>query len=144
MTGSCQVDFYVLGSHSQTAGQLACRLAMMAWEQGHKIAVLAENSDEAQKLDELMWEYPAGRFLPHSTDFGDSSVPIRICTADQAATLRCEVIINLSSFEVPAPERFQRLLEIVPCSESERSASRKKFVSYRNQGLQPANHTIGK
>ena len=144
MAESCQVDFYVLGSQNQTAGQLACRLAMMAWEQGHRITVLADNPVEVQKLDELMWEYPVGRFLPHSTDIGDTSVPIRICTTEMTSAINCEVLINLTNRAVPEPERFKRLLEIVPCSESQRTASRQKFLSYRRQGLQPANHTIGK
>ena len=78
MSDTCQVDFYVLSRDSQTAERLACRLALMAWEQGKQIAVLTENADEVQKLDALMWDYPPGRFLPHSTNFSDPSAPVRI------------------------------------------------------------------
>jgi len=143
-SSDCQVDFYVLSSLDQSAGQQACHLALMAWEQGNQIVVLAENQDEVRKLDELMWEYPAGRFLPHSKEPDDASAPIRICTARQKPFTNCDVIINLTNDAVTEPERFRRLLEIVPCRESERTASRQKFLSYRNRGLQPANHTIGK
>ncbi len=47
MTDSCQVDFYVLDEGALSAEQLACRLALMAWEQGHRITVLTESTDLA-------------------------------------------------------------------------------------------------
>jgi len=144
MNDPCQVDFYVLGNRSQTAEQLACRLAMMAWEQGYRIAVLTETADGARRLDELMWEHPAGRFLPHSRNLESQSAPVRIGTADTAIPADCDALINLSTTAIPEPERFKRLLEIVPGNEPERIASRQKFRSYRDRGLQPVSHTIGK
>jgi DNA polymerase-3 subunit chi len=143
MTDNCQVDFYVLGSSGKSPGRLACRLALMAWEQGNRIAVLTENTADAKQLDELMWESPAERFLPHSTDFMDQSAPVRIGTAETDLPVDCEVLINLTAAAVPEPSRFRRLLEIVPATESERTASREKFRAYRNLGLRPVSHTIG-
>jgi DNA polymerase-3 subunit chi len=91
-----------------------------------------------------MWEHPAGRFLPHSADVMDQSAPVRIGLADNEIPTDCEVVINLTTIPVPRPERFKRLLEIVPGNDSERTASRHKFRTYRGQGLKPASHTIGK
>jgi DNA polymerase-3 subunit chi len=142
MPATCQVDFYVLGNE-QGARHFACRLAMMAWEHGHRIAVLTENAEEVSRLDELMWQYPAGRFLPHSADFQNQSAPVRIGTQDAEIPGDCEALINLTGTAIPRPDRFKRLLEIVPAHESERAASRQKFRSYREQGLHPASHTIG-
>ena len=144
MTGTCQVDFYVLGEGALTAEQLACRLALMAWEQGQQIAVFTETADLAKRLDELMWNYPAGRFLPHSTQAGDSQAPVIIGTSDMPIPADSEVIINLSSTTISNPGRFKRLLEIVPGSPSQRTASRHKFRSYREQGLNPVSHPIEK
>ena len=144
MTDACQVDFYVLDDSALTAEQLACRLAMMAWEQGHKIAVLTETTDLANKLDELMWDYPAGRFLPHSAEAGDTRAPVIIVKSEMPIPEGSEVIINLTSTAISGPDRFKRLLEIVPGSPSQRTASRHKFRSYREQGLEPASHPVGK
>ena len=144
MTETCQVDFYVLGDGALTAEQLACRLALMAWEQGHQIAVLTETTDIANKLDELMWDYPTGRFLPHSAEPGDTRAPVIIGKSDMPIPGDKEVIINLTSTAISEPDRFKRLLEIVPGSPSQRTASRHKFRSYREQGLVPASHAIGK
>ena len=143
MSAACQVDFYVLGNE-QSAELFACRLAMMAWEHGHRIAVLTDNADEVRRLDELMWQNPAGRFLPHAADFLSQSAPVRIGTADAEIPEDCKALINLTGRAISRPDRFKRLLEIVPSSESERTASRQKFRVYREQGLSPASHTIGK
>jgi DNA polymerase-3 subunit chi len=144
MTGSCQVDFYVLDESALTAGQLACRLALMAWEQGHRIAVLTETSEAADELDELMWNYPAGRFLPHTAQAGGTRGPVTIRTPDMPIPGDSEVIINLTSSVVSEPGSYKRLLEIVPGNPSQRSVSRLKFRTYRDQGLDPVSHPIGK
>ena len=82
MTQACQVDFYVLARPGQSAERLACRLAMMAWEQGHHIAVLTADEEGAEALDEIMWDYPPGRFLPHQRGMSDPDAPVGITVQD--------------------------------------------------------------
>ena len=144
MTAPCQVDFYVLESEAQSASKFACRLAIMAWEQGFRVSVRTQTEPEARALDELMWDSPAGRFLPHGT--GQTGLDSPVCIADCAQDVPAgrDVVINLASSAVPEPERFRRLLEIVPPRADQRTASREKFRQYRNQGLEPAHHAIGK
>lgn len=138
----CQVDFYVLAGSAPTAGQLACRLSLMAWEQGHRVSVLAADETAARALDELMWDYPPARFLPHERGPVDAGVPVQIVLfADQVAADR-DVVINLAGSAVPDPLRYRRLLEIVPADEALRAASREKFRHYRALGLQPDSHEI--
>lgn len=144
MPGNCQVDFYVLQNAEQSAGHLACRLAVKAWEQGHRITIITENGDQARQLDELMWEHPPGRFLPHSLGPGDCSSPVQIGTTGDAIGSDRDLIINLTIHEFPDPERFSRLLEIVPARDAERTASRNKFKAYRGRGLAPVVHNMGK
>jgi DNA polymerase-3 subunit chi len=142
MTAACQVDFYVLQDKSLSAEKLACRLALMAWEQGNRIMVLTENSAQAERLDALMWEYPQGRFLPHAQSNHRIKAPVLIGTMGELADNAGDVIINLADDAVPKPERFRRLLEFVPADETRRKASREKFRLYRNGGLEPASHPI--
>ena len=144
MTDSCQVDFYILDEGALSAEQLACRLALMAWEQGHPIMVVTETAELAGKLDELMWNYPAGRFLPHSSAPGTRQAPVIIGPSDMQIPGDSEVVINLTATTINEPDRFKRLLEIVPANSSQRTASRVKFRSYRDQGLNPTSHTISK
>jgi DNA polymerase-3 subunit chi len=144
VNSSCQVDFYVLARPGQSAERLACKLAMMAWEQGHHVAILTANESDAESLDEAMWDFPPGRFLPHSRGKADSDTPVSIDSHDMDIPPGRDVVINLADVAVPEPSRFKRLLEIVPGAEQKRLASRRKFREYRNLGLNPASHTIGK
>jgi len=142
MPAACQVDFYVMAPSAPSAGHLACRLCLRAWEEGHRISVLAASETDAQQLDELMWDYPARRFLPHETGQADSAVPVVIVWAPDRIPPDRDVIVNLTAEAVPDPGRFHRLLEIVPSDTRLRESSRLKFRTYRSLGLQPNHHEM--
>lgn len=135
-----QVDFYLLGSPALDASRLACKLALMAWERGHRVDVVA-GADQAEALDRLMWDFPAGRFLPHARAGADDAAeaPVRI---HERAPGSGDVIINLTPEPLSGPPDCARLLEIVPHDPADREASRKKFRAYRGLGLEPATHDI--
>ena len=144
MSETAQVDFYLLKTPELDARLLACRLALMAWERGHRITVLTESPTDAAELDDLMWKSPQGRFLPHSTDDSEKSgmAPVLITGAEHLN--EADVLINLCRSPVEDPGRFNRLLEIVPHRKADREASRDKFRYYREQGLNPATHEISR
>ena len=141
---SCQVDFYLLGELSPGAARLACRLALMALERTQSIFIITGSDASSEELDELMWQYPEGRFIPHAIAGAQDSgkAPVNIGTLSDLSP--ADVVINLSPEAVPEPERFSRLLEIVPYAENEKEASRVKFRIYRNQNLNPQTHEINK
>ena len=139
---STQVDFYLLGESSLEANKLACRLALMAWERGQRVFIITATKSACEQLNELMWKYPEGRFLPH-TDAGDrdsGKAPVNIGMLSDLNP--ADVVINLCPEAVPQPERFSRVLEIVPFAEDEKQASRVKYKTYRNRGLNPHTHDI--
>lgn len=142
MNNNCQVDFYVLASEQQSAKQVACRLAMKAWEQGYHVLVLTPDEDEAQSLDQEMWNFPSGRFLPHARGQADAEVAVSIEIQGAGIPDDRDVVINLSDQAVTEPGQLKRLLEIVPCADQQRLASRQKFRVYRELGLQPSTHNI--
>ena len=149
MTDNCQVDFYVLATPGLDARQLACRLALMSWERRHHTTVVADSGAAAREIDELMWESPPNRFLPHERDNENkaSSAPVLITQMSDMHGARlneAEVVINLCPEPVSEPGRFKRLLEIVPHQDAERDNSRIKFKVYRDQGISPRMHEIDK
>ena len=146
----CQVDFYVLAESAPSAEHLACRLSLMAWEQGHRVSVLAPGEAAARSLDELKCDFPPASFLPHArwtdttreVDAQDSAAPVAIVASADRLGADCSVVVNLSGDAVPDPQRFRRLLEIVPAEPRMREASRAKYREYRKLGLQPTSHDI--
>lgn len=139
MAKRCQVDFYLLGSPELQPERLACKLALMAWERGHRVSVVSASEAQAGALDRLMWAVPEGRFLPHERGT-EHPAPVQLLTAppDEDG----DVVINLTDAPMPGDLPWRRLLEIVPHRTAEREASREKFRAYRAQGLQPKTHDI--
>jgi DNA polymerase-3 subunit chi len=142
MSDTCQVDFYVLARATQSAEELACRLALMAWEQGHRVVVCTADAQAARQLDERMWDLPPGRFLPHASDADDGAAPVQIVAGHGAIAPHRDLVINLCTEAVPEPGRFARLCEIVPAEPAQRDASRVKFRTYRASGLSPEHHEM--
>ena len=142
MGDPCQVDFYVLADAGKSPEQVACWLAVKAWEQGHRVAVRTSDDAAARSLDEMMWDFPPGRFLPHTREQDMSSAPVRIGTTGDAFDDERPVLVNLDESSVPEPRRFTRLLEIVPANTEHRTASRRKYVEYRDLGLEPSSHSL--
>ena len=142
MTASCHVDFYVIKNDGKSADQVACWLAIKAWQQGHRIAVRAESAEHAEQLDTLMWDFPPGRFLPHDLQGKNPSAPVVIGTKDDRFDDEREVLVNMAESAVPDAASYQRLLEIVPAQDSHRDASRQKFREYRKLGLTTETHSI--
>ena len=140
----CQVDFYLLGDASLNAGNLACRLAMMAWERKQQVSISVTSDAAIDQLDELMWQFPAERFLPHARADAVDAVKAPVNIGTLSGLKPAEVVINLCPDAVPQPTRFKRILEIVPFANSEREASRAKYRTYSNLGLKPQLHEMNK
>ena len=141
-TDPTQVDFYLLSDASRQADVFACRLAMMAWERKQKIFVIVATEPLIRQLDEQMWQQPDKRFLPHSRSDDPNAGKAPVVIGTLSGLNPTDVVINLCPDAVPQPERFKRVLEIVPFADSERQASRLKYKTYRNLGLKPRTHEI--
>ena len=139
-----KVDFYILEQHHHEARQrFACRLAEKAWQQGNKVYIHTESAEQSQRLDELLWTFRLGSFIPHSLD-GDNSddaVAIHIGHSGEPQH-HDQVLINLAA-EVPLFfSRFERVADLVDQDEQTRQQGRQRFRFYRDRGYPLENHSI--
>ena len=120
----------------------ACRVVDKAWQRGLKVWVWAEDSDDLQSMDDLLWTFRQGSFVPHERLAGqEPRAPVCIGTPEEARESG-QLLINLTG-EVPAfAEQFTRIAEIVDTDEGSRTASRKRFRRYREMGIEPVTHNI--
>ncbi len=139
-----RIDFYILRTAGTDARErFACRLAEKAFGLGHRVHALTASAEQAHRLDELMWTFRAGSFVPHAidSDAADIDNPVTI-GFDDPARADGELLINLTD-EVPACfDRFQRVAEIVDGSDTGKQAGRARFRLYRDNGYPPATHDI--
>ena len=138
-----RVDFYVLSSaDSGSRLRFACRLTEKAYGSLDAIYAHTDSADTARQLDEMLWTFRQGSFVPHQLlDGTDPKAPVRIGTADHCLESG-DLLINLTG-EVPAfAKQFSRIAEIVDAEPYVRDASRARFRQYREMGLEPVTHTI--
>ena len=142
MSSCSQVDFYQLESGRMAPDRLACRLALMAWERGHRVSIVAGDEQQAAAMDELLWSFPEQRFVPHGRSGSPEAVGAPVVISTRAPRGAAEVVINLTGEALPGLDAIQRLLEIVPRDESGREAARARYKAYLQQGIKPGFHKI--
>ena len=134
------IDFYF---NAADRLQVACRLAGKALAQGKQMLIYAPDADTAQRVDRMLWTWPATGFVPHCSMHDSIAGQTPVLIGDQpAAATRCDVLLNLAADPPPAFERFGRLLEVVTLDDAERQAARERYRFYRERGYRVANHDL--
>jgi len=141
---TCQIDFYVLKQLSANPNEMVCNLAMTMWERNQQVFVVTETETAGRQLDELMWQHPEGRFLPHALANSQEAGKTLVNIGTLSALNPVDVVINLCPQVIPQPERFGRILEIVPYADEDRKTSRVKYRTYQELGFIPRMQEINK
>jgi DNA polymerase-3 subunit chi len=133
-----RVEFHVLTEGaSDSRLRYACRLAEEHAERGARIYVQTDSVGETQRLDELLWTYNDGSFLPHEIYSGlaPSHDRVRIMLGDQPPpSSHRELLITLSE-SVPADlEACPHIIEIVDVDPERKRTARERFRQYRERG----------
>ena len=122
---------------------LVCELARRCLEKARQpTLVLARSAEQAEALDELLWEFDPDAFIPHQvagSDEDDDDTPVLIVAPGTDAPGR-PLIINLRDEAVTLP--CERVLEVVAAEESERAGSRQRWSIYKRRGFELAKHDM--
>ena len=71
-----RVDFYILSQAGQHSRQtFACRLAEKAYNLKNSVHIHAASRGDAERLDELLWTFRDGSFVPHERVSASSGTP---------------------------------------------------------------------
>ena len=140
-----RVDFYILNPAGQHSRQtFACRLAEKAYRLDKTVHILARNRSDAERLDELLWTFRDGSFVPHERlDSGGGPVesPVTIGCEGDAVEPR-DLLINLCDDIPGCAEAFPRVAELVTSDDDCKQLSRRRFAAYRDQGHSLETHNL--
>ena len=132
-----KVDFYVLPGNGELARQqFACRLAEKAYRLKNRVHIHVADSDTVQKLDQLLWTFRDGSFVPHEVlgvTAVDPDCPITI-GCNESSPVDSDLLINLGASIPASAASFPRVAEVVTSDEDSKTMSRQRFVDYREQG----------
>ena len=140
-----RVDFYILNQAGQHSRQtFACRLAEKAYRLDKTVHILTRNRSDAERLDELLWTFRDGSFVPHERldgRGGPVESPVTIGCEGDAVEPR-DLLINLCDDIPGCAEAFPRVAELVTSDDDCKQLSRRRFAAYRDQGHSLETHNL--
>ena len=134
-----RADFYLIDKprFREQPLLLVCELARRAFAAQKPTLILTRDFEQAEAVDELLWDFDEDAFIPHQLAGDDDDantavliVPPGIDTPDRP------LLINLRD-SCPSGS-FERVLEVVAADESERLGSRERWRQYRERGFEVA------
>lgn len=141
-----KVDFYISsGDGPAIRDAVACKLVDKAYGLKHHIYIHTESRDHAMRMDDLLWTFRPGSFIPHAIyqpGASDES-PVTIGHHDEPQ-VSCTVLVNLTN-DVPLFfSRFDRVAEIVDANTESRARARERFKFYKDRGYELKTHELGR
>lgn len=138
-----RVDFYILDTtEAGTRETFCCRLAEKAWQQGYRVFIRTSDPAATSGLDERLWTFRQGSFVPHAVLAEAEGEPVQIgetLPADPA-----DLLINLGA-DVPGGwERYARVAEVVNQAPDVVAPGRARFRHYRDAGVEPQPHRLAR
>ena len=138
-----QISFYTLSEEGSDARILfACRLIDKAWKLGHRVFIQTQSTEQAKRLDDMLWQYQATSFVSHGLldeKTGNESIVISSQLPDGSHD---DVLINLSADTHTSHLDFARVNEIVSADQDSLEQGRVRYRFYKDQGHSPETHKI--
>ena len=137
-----QVDFHT-GLGDKLA--YACRLLRKAHRSRARVVVTGDAAQLA-RLDQLLWTFEPGEFIPHARLRAGERVSARLAPtplwlAEQPADAgACEVLVNLGPAGLGDGPLPARTIELVARSADEVAAGRQRWRAHVAAGRAPVNH----
>lgn len=143
-----RIDFYLLkdssaGASAEKKMDVACRLIEKAFRQGHRVYVYTPDATATRKLDDLLWIFHPGSFVPHAPYEGNDTADTPVWVGHHAPPASAhDVLVSLSAKVPEFFSRFQRLIELVSTDIEDKAHSRERFRFYRDRGYDLHTHNL--
>jgi DNA polymerase-3 subunit chi len=139
-----KVDFYIL-QDSQPGAQslLACRLTEKAFKKGHQVYINTDSGQQLKQLDDMLWTFRDGSFLPHGLyeEASHDTHPVLLGHAIEPEG-PSDVLVNLSNAVPSFFSRFNRVAELVGGDAAQREYARERYRFYKDRGYTLSTHKL--
>ena len=141
-----EVSFYILPTESlQERYLFACKLIEKAYRSGSYCYVFTDNAEQSRHLDDLLWTFRAGSFIPHQLYTGELPGFEKVILIGSLNVPKSwqKTVFNLSSHCPEEPDKIERILEILDNSEATKQLGRNRYRQYQQSGITITTHKIG-
>ncbi len=137
-----ETSFYLLKTDtSQERYLFACKLVEKIYRLGQTCYVLTETDKQSEWLDNLLWTFRQGSFIPHQIYNGEPTISAmqRVLIGTLPAPEHWQnTIVNLSS-QCPQAERVVEIVDEVP---ETKAAGRVRYRQYKQLGVTLSTHNM--
>ena len=120
---------------------LVCELVKKAYAAAQPTLILARSPEQAEALDEKLWEFDDDSFIPHQlAGDDDDAITAVIIAPPGIATADRQLVVNLR--DECAPGQYERVLEVVAADPAEREGSRLRWGEYKRRGFEVNKHDM--
>jgi len=140
-----EVSFYILSSALLLERYLfACKLIEKAYRNGQFCYILTDSDEQSQLLDDLLWTFRAGSFIPHEIYTGQapSTDKVILIGSVKAPEHSQGLLFNLSSKYPEDISNTKRILEILDNCEVTKAAARNRYRQYQQAGMSVTTHNM--
>ncbi len=140
-----EVSFYVLRTElQQERYRFACKLIEKAYRSGHFAYVLTDSPEQSQAIDDLLWTFRAGSFVPHQIyqNTPPEQINVVLIGSNEPPDRWHNTVINLSSQLPSAFKQAEKILEILDNSEACKANGRQRYRQYQEAGIEIITHKI--
>ncbi|QIZ78701.1 DNA polymerase III subunit chi [Ferrimonas lipolytica] len=137
--------FYVMTA-ANDAEQLACELAARSYSKGQGMVIYCADRSQAERVDELLWQFDAERFIPHNLagEGPQAGAPVVIHWQDSDHN-RLEnrpQLLNLAPELPNFAVQFGQIIDFVPADDQAKAQARRRFAAARQMGLATSTHDL--
>ncbi|MFT7414860.1 MAG: DNA polymerase-3 subunit chi [Methylophagaceae bacterium] len=133
------VTFYQLDENSKDANQdilkVCSHLLLETVKKRKWAAVLCTDKQQAEDVDEFVWQHPVDSFIPHNLagEGPKQGTPAEITWLGQALNSR-HTLINLSQSMIENHRQYQHIIDFVPVEETQKQQARERYKQYKLAG----------
>lgn len=120
---------------------LVCELVKKAYAAEQPTLILARSAEQAEALDEKLWEFDDDAFIPHQLAGDDDDAITAVVIAPPGVTTADRpLVVNLR--DECAEGAYERVLEVVAADPAERDGSRVRWAEYKRRGFEVNKHDM--
>lgn len=128
-----------------------CRLTQKVFKGGLSVLIWLEDAGKVNELDHALWSFNATSFLPHEIWPHSQPLPVEgqwvlLSYGNDLPAIKADwVVINLADvYWSEAPQRPERVLELVANDLDEVAMARQRFRTYKEAGFVIEHHDMRK
>nr|CDS56274.1 DNA polymerase III, chi subunit [Serratia symbiotica] len=137
-----QATFYLL-EHDRPTGTLsaheavACAVAAERWRSGKRLLIACESQEQAQRLDEALWQREPHTFVPHNLagEGPNSGAPVELCWPGKRGNAPRDLLIALQPQFADFATAFHQVVDFVPYEDTLKQLARDRYKAYRSVGF---------